>query len=144
MEQYGLKQHENGLEIYVMAEIPSNVLLAEEFSEIFDGFSIGSNDLTQLTLGIDRDSELIADLFDEENKASKKLILQMIQTANKMNRKIGLCGQAPSDSAEFTKFLVMAGINSISFNADALVNGIKNINSVLKNDITEQKNAYTS
>ncbi len=144
MEQYGLKQHENGLEVYVMAEIPSNVLLAEEFSEIFDGFSIGSNDLTQLTLGIDRDSELIADLFDEENKASKKLILQMIQTANKMNRKIGLCGQAPSDSAEFTKFLVMAGINSISFNADALVNGIKNINSVLKNDITEQKNAYTS
>ncbi len=144
MEEYGLKQYENGLEIYVMAEIPSNVLLAEEFSEIFDGFSIGSNDLTQLTLGIDRDSELIAGLFNEENKASKKLILQMIQIAKKMNRKIGLCGQAPSDSAEFAKFLVMSGINSISFNADALVNGIININSVLKNDITEQKNTYTS
>jgi pyruvate,water dikinase len=144
MAEYGLKQHENGLEIYVMAEIPSNVLLAEEFAEIFDGFSIGSNDLTQLTLGIDRDSELIAALFDEDNKASKKLILQMIQTANKMNRKIGICGQAPSDSADFAKFLVMAGINSISFNADALLNGIKNINSVLKNDIAEQKNTYTS
>jgi len=144
MAEYGLKQRENGLEIYVMAEIPSNVLLAEEFAEIFDGFSIGSNDLTQLTLGIDRDSELIAALFDEDNKASKKLILQMIQTANKMNRKIGICGQAPSDSADFAKFLVMAGINSISFNADALLNGIKNINSVLKNDITEQKNTYTS
>ncbi|OIV40951.1 phosphoenolpyruvate synthase [Flavobacterium johnsoniae] len=144
MEEYGLKQYENGLEIYVMAEIPSNVLLAEEFSEIFDGFSIGSNDLTQLTLGIDRDSELIAGLFNEENKASKKLILQMIQIAKKMNRKIGLCGQAPSDSAEFAKFLVMSGINSISFNADALVNGIININSILKNDITEQKNTYTS
>ena len=131
MEEYGLKQHENGLEIYVMAEIPSNILLAEEFAKIFDGFSIGSNDLTQLTLGIDRDSELIADLFDEQNAASKQLILQMIQTANKMNKKTGLCGQAPSDSPEFTKFLVMAGINSISFNSDALINGIKNINSVL-------------
>lgn len=131
MEEYGLKQHENGLEIYVMAEIPSNILLAEEFAKIFDGFSIGSNDLTQLTLGIDRDSELIADLFDEQNAASKQFILQMIQTANKMNKKIGLCGQAPSDSPEFTKFLVMAGINSISFNSDALINGIKNINSVL-------------
>ena len=128
MEEYGLKQHINGLEIYVMAEIPSNILLAEEFAEIFDGFSIGSNDLTQLTLGIDRDSELIADLFDEQNPASKQLILQMINTAVKMGKKIGLCGQAPSDSADFTKFLVTAGIDSISFNADALINGIKNIN----------------
>ncbi|BDU25731.1 phosphoenolpyruvate synthase [Flavobacterium sp. GSB-24] len=139
MAEYGLKQHENGLEIYVMAEIPSNVLLAKEFAEIFDGFSIGSNDLTQLTLGIDRDSELIAALFDEENEASQKLILQMIQTANKMGKKIGLCGQAPSDSAEFTKFLVMAGINSISFNADALVKGIKNINAVLKDNSNGHK-----
>jgi len=128
MEEYGLKQHINGLEIYVMAEIPSNILLAEEFAEIFDGFSIGSNDLTQLTLGIDRDSELIADLFDEQNPASKQLILQMINTAVKMGKKIGLCGQAPSDSADFTNFLVTAGIDSISFNADALINGIKNIN----------------
>lgn len=131
MAEYGLKQHDNDLEIYVMAEIPSNILLAKEFAAIFDGFSIGSNDLTQLTLGIDRDSELIADLFDEQNAASKLLILQMITTANKMDKKIGLCGQAPSDSSEFTKFLVTAGINSISFNADALINGIKNINSSL-------------
>ncbi|MNR25098.1 Phosphoenolpyruvate synthase [compost metagenome] len=128
MEEYGLKQHENDLKIYVMAEIPSNILLAEEFAAIFDGFSIGSNDLTQLTLGIDRDSELIAALFDEQNAASKQLIFQMINTAKKMGKKIGLCGQAPSDSADFTKFLVTAGIDSISFNADALINGIKNIN----------------
>jgi pyruvate,water dikinase len=128
MEEYGLKQRNNGLEIYVMAELPSNILLAQEFAEIFDGFSIGSNDLTQLTLGIDRDSELIADLFDEQNPASKQFILQMINTAVKMGKKIGLCGQAPSDSADFTKFLVTAGIDSISFNADALINGIKNIN----------------
>ncbi|WP_417940886.1 phosphoenolpyruvate synthase [Flavobacterium sp. RS13.1] len=128
MEEYGLKQHNNGLEIYVMAEMPSNILLAQEFAEIFDGFSIGSNDLTQLTLGIDRDSELIADLFDEQNPASKQFILQMINTAVKMGKKIGLCGQGPSDSADFTKFLVTAGIDSISFNADALINGIKNIN----------------
>lgn len=126
MEEYGLKQHDNGLEIYVMAEIPANILLAEQFAEIFDGFSIGSNDLTQLTLGIDRDSELIANLFDEQNPASRQLIHQMIQTAIKMNKKVGLCGQAPSDSADFTKFLVNSGITSISFNADALIRGIQN------------------
>lgn len=125
MEEYGLKQHNNGLEIYVMAEIPSNILLAGQFAEIFDGFSIGSNDLTQLTLGIDRDSELIADLFDEQNQASRQLIYQMIQTAIKMNKKVGLCGQAPSDSADFTKFLVDSGITSISFNPDALIRGIQ-------------------
>jgi pyruvate,water dikinase len=106
-------------------------LLAEEFSQIFDGFSIGSNDLTQLTLGIDRDSALIADLFNEQNPASEQLILQMITAANKAHKKIGLCGQAPSDSSEFTKFLVKAGINSISFNADALIKGIQNINAAL-------------
>jgi pyruvate,water dikinase len=144
MEEYGLKQHTNGLEIYVMAEIPSNIILAEEFAEIFNGFSIGSNDLTQLTLGIDRDSELMADLFDEQNEASKKLILQMIGTANKMKKKIGLCGQAPSDSPAFTKFLVTAGINSISFNADALINGIKNSNAALQDIIlTNHKQAHT-
>lgn len=131
MQEYGLKQHRDDLEIYVMAEIPSNILLAEEFSQIFDGFSIGSNDLTQLTLGIDRDSALIADLFNEQNPASEQLILQMITAANKAHKKIGLCGQAPSDSSEFTKFLVKAGINSISFNADALIKGIQNINAAL-------------
>lgn len=131
MASYGLKRGENGLEILVMAEIPSNVLLAEEFAEIFDGFSIGSNDLTQLTLGIDRDSALIADLFDEQNEASEQLIMMMIQKANKLNRPVGLCGQAPSDSEAFTRFLVTSGINSISFNPDALIKGIKNINQAL-------------
>ncbi len=130
MEEYGLSRGKNGLQIFVMAEIPSNVLLAEDFSKIFDGFSIGSNDLTQLTLGIDRDSALIADLFDEQNAASKQLIIMMIQKAKRLNKKVGLCGQAPSDSQEFTRLLVDAGIDSISFNPDALIRGIQNINQV--------------
>ncbi|MCV2484298.1 phosphoenolpyruvate synthase [Flavobacterium sp. SH_e] len=132
MGDYGLKQAENGLEIYVMAEIPSNVLLAGKFADIFDGFSIGSNDLTQLTLGIDRDSTLTADLFDEQNPASKKFIRKMIKTAVKKNKKIGLCGQAPSDSPAFTEFLVKEGISSISFNPDALIDGIRHINESCK------------
>lgn len=127
MERLGLKRGENGLEILVMAEIPSNVLLAESFAELFDGFSIGSNDLTQLTLGIDRDSALIADLFDEQNAASKQLIVQMIQKANALGKKVGLCGQAPSDSESFARLLVETGIDSISFNPDALIKGIINI-----------------
>ena len=130
MESYGLKRGINGLQVYVMAEIPSNILLADEFSDLFDGFSIGSNDLTQLTLGIDRDSSIIAGLFDEHNKASKMLIEMLITKAKSKNRKVGLCGQAPSDSAEFTAFLVNAGIDSISFNPDALLKGIDNINKV--------------
>jgi pyruvate, water dikinase len=130
MESYGLKRGINGLQVYVMAEIPSNVLLADEFSDLFDGFSIGSNDLTQLTLGIDRDSSIIAGLFDEHNKASKMLIEMLITKAKSKNRKVGLCGQAPSDSAEFTAFLVNAGIDSISFNPDALLKGIDNINKI--------------
>jgi pyruvate,water dikinase len=132
MEKFGLKQGKNGLEIFVMAEIPSNVILAEEFAKIFDGFSIGSNDLTQLTLGIDRDSSLIAELFDEQNDASKQLIVTMIEKARMLHRKVGLCGQAPSDSKEFTRMLVEAGIDSIAFNPDSLINGINNINQVLK------------
>lgn len=127
MEQFGLKRGENGLEIFVMAEIPSNVLLAESFAELFDGFSIGSNDLTQLTLGIDRDSALIADLFDEQNAASTQLIVQMIRKANALGKKVGLCGQAPSDSESFAGLLVETGIDSISFNPDALIKGIINI-----------------
>jgi len=130
MAQFGLRRGENGLEILVMAEIPSNVLLAESFAEIFDGFSIGSNDLTQLTLGIDRDSALIADLFDEQNAASKQLIVQMIKKASTLGKKVGLCGQAPSDSESFTRLLVENGIDSISFNPDALVKGITNIQQV--------------
>jgi pyruvate,water dikinase len=131
MKEYGLIQRQNGLEIYVMAEIPSNVLLAEEFAKLFDGFSIGSNDLTQLTLGVDRDSSLISALFDEENAASQQLIIQMIKTANKLHKKIGLCGQAPSDSPSFTKLLVKSGIDSIAFNPDAIIKGIQNINAAL-------------
>jgi len=128
MDQYGLKRGENGLEIYVMSEIPSNVLLAEEFANIFDGFSIGSNDLTQLTLGIDRDSVIISSLFDEQNPAPKKMIAMAIQKAKASNRKIGLCGQAPSDHPEFARFLVEQGIDTISFTVDALIKGIENIN----------------
>ncbi len=122
------RKKDETLEIYVMAEIPSNVLLAEEFAEIFDGFSIGSNDLTQLTLGIDRDSVLVAGLFDEQNKASKKMFSMMIAKAKAAGVKIGLCGQVPSDFPEFAQFLVEEGIDSISFNADALLQGIENIN----------------
>jgi pyruvate,water dikinase len=115
------------LEIYVMAEIPGNVLLAEQFAEIFDGFSIGSNDLTQLTLGIDRDSAIVSDLFSEQNEAAKLMISMVIQKAKAAGRKIGLCGQAPSDFPEFAQFLVQQGIDSISFNPDALLKGIENI-----------------
>lgn len=121
MEQSGLWRSDQGLEVYVMCEIPSNVVLADEFAEIFDGFSIGSNDLTQLTLGIDRDSEILADLFDERNDAVTRLITQVIKAAKKRGRKIGICGQAPSDYPEFADFLVTAGIDSLSLNADAMV-----------------------
>lgn len=126
MAKNGLIQGENGLEIYTMVEIPSNVILAEDFAEIFDGFSIGSNDLTQLTLGVDRDSQLMANLFDENDKAAKKMIAMAIEKANNTGTKIGFCGQAPSDFPEYAKFLVEKGIDSISFNPDALLKGIEN------------------
>lgn len=132
MAENGLKRGENGLEIYTMIEIPSNVILAEEFAEVFDGFSIGSNDLTQLTLGIDRDSELMGNLFDENNLAVKRMIAMAIEKAKKKGTKIGLCGQAPSDFPEFASFLVKTGIDSISFNPDALLQGIENINKAEK------------
>jgi len=127
MSNNGLQRGVDGLEVYVMVEIPSNVLLADEFAELFDGFSIGSNDLTQLALGLDRDSSLISYLFDEQNDAVKKLIRETIRVAKKKGIKVGLCGQAPSDLPEFAAFLVEEGIDSISFNADALVAGIENI-----------------
>lgn len=128
MEKFGLKRGKNGLEVYMMVEIPSNVILAAEFAQIFDGFSIGSNDLTQLTLGLDRDSVIISNLFDERNAAVKKLIAQTIEAAQSAGIPVGLCGQAPSDIPEFAQFLVEEGISSISFNPDALLKGIENIN----------------
>jgi pyruvate,water dikinase len=127
MKKYGLEQGVNHLEIYVMAEIPSNVILAEKFATVFDGFSIGSNDLTQLILGIDRDSATISDLFNEQNEAVKYMIATMISKARNAGLKIGLCGQAPSDYPEFAQFLVQQGIDSISFNPDAILKGIENI-----------------
>lgn len=121
MEKYGLKQGENGLEFYCMVEVPSNVILAEEFGKIFDGFSIGSNDLTQLTLGVDRDSSLVAHVYDERNEAVKTLIRQVIKAAKKTNTKVGICGQAPSDYIEFAEFLVREGIDSISLIPNTIV-----------------------
>jgi len=129
MKEFGLnRDKDNTLEIYVMTEIPSNVLLLEHFAEIFDGFSIGSNDLTQLTLGVDRDSTLIASIFNEQNEAAEEMISMAIKKASACGAHIGLCGQAPSDFPKFAQFLVKQGINSISFNADALLKGIENIN----------------
>jgi len=121
MKKYGLKQGENGLEIYVMCEIPSNVVLADEFAKVFDGFSIGSNDLTQLTLGLDRDSALVSHIYDERNQAVKKLVKQVINVAKEHGRKIGICGQAPSDFPEFAEFLVECGIDSISLIPDTVL-----------------------
>ncbi|WP_018290569.1 phosphoenolpyruvate synthase [Verrucomicrobium sp. 3C] len=121
MEKNGLVRGVGGLEVYMMCEIPSNVILAEEFAEIFDGFSIGSNDLTQLVLGVDRDSEIVAPIFDERNAAVKRMIAQVIHTAKAKGRKIGICGQAPSDYPEFAEFLVEEGIDSISLNPDTVI-----------------------
>jgi len=123
MNEFGLRQGENDLEVYVMCEIPSNVIVADQFADIFDGFSIGSNDLTQLTLGLDRDSDLVAHIFDERNDAVKRLVSQVINTAHSHNprRKVGICGQAPSDFPEFAEFLVECGIDSISLNPDTVI-----------------------
>lgn len=121
MASHGLVRGEAGLEVYVMAEIPSNVLLAREFGARFDGFSIGSNDLTQLTLGVDRDNALLASLFDERNPAVLRSIERLIADAHAVGCKVGICGQAPSDHPEFAEFLVKAGIDSISLNPDSVV-----------------------
>ena len=127
MEGCGLKRGENKLEIYMMAEIPSNIILADKFAKLFDGFSIGSNDLTQLTLGVDRDSELLSEVFDARDEAVKELIRRLILVAKQAGVKVGLCGQAPSDFPDYAQFLVEQGIDSISFNPDALIRGIENI-----------------
>jgi pyruvate,water dikinase len=121
LARHGLVRHRDGLELYMMVEIPSNVILLDDFAEFFDGFSIGSNDLTQLTLGVDRDSEIVARVFDERNPAVKRLIAQAIAAARRSGRKIGLCGQAPSDYPEFAAFLVECGIDSMSLNPDAVL-----------------------
>ena len=121
MANHGLARGENGLQIYVMCELPNNVILADEFSQVFDGFSIGSNDLTQLTLGLDRDSSLVAHLFDERSEGVKRMVRMAIQTAKAHHRKIGICGQGPSDYPEFARFLVEEGIDSISLNPDTVI-----------------------
>ncbi|RXK83418.1 phosphoenolpyruvate synthase [Filimonas effusa] len=132
MNEYGLKQGEDGLEIYLMAELPSNILVAEEFARHVDGFSIGSNDLTQLTLGLDRDSTLVAGLYDERNKAVLKLIDMLIQTAREAGVKVGICGQGPSDHPDFAQFLVERGIDSISVTPDSLIKTVHAIHEVEK------------
>lgn len=121
LAENGLKRGENGLQLYVMAEIPANIELADEFAERFDGFSIGSNDLTQLVLGVDRDSSELSHLFDERNLAVKRMIQRLIDTAKEKSRKVGICGQAPSDYPDFATFLVEAGIDSISLNPDSVI-----------------------
>jgi pyruvate,water dikinase len=121
LAENGLKQGTNGLEVYVMCEVPSNVILADQFAEVFDGFSIGSNDLTQLTLGLDRDSGLIAHIGDERNDAVKRMIANVIRDAKKAGRKVGICGQGPSDFPDFAEFLVSHGIDSISLNPDTVL-----------------------
>ncbi len=127
MKEFGLERGKDGLELYLMAEIPSNVLMAEEFCPYIDGFSIGSNDLTQLTLGLDRDSSLVAHIYDERNPAVKRMISMLIDTAKKNNVKVGICGQGPSDFPDFAQFLVEKGIDSISVTPDSIVKTIKAI-----------------
>jgi pyruvate,water dikinase len=121
MNDVGLYQGKNDLEIYAMCEIPSNVIFADEFLKVFDGYSIGSNDLTQLMLGVDRDSELVSSIFDERNEAVKRVLKMAIDACKKENKYIGICGQAPSDYPEITEFLVQNGIDSISLNPDSIL-----------------------
>lgn len=130
MKKYGLKRGENGLQVYIMCEVPSNVILAKDFCKLVDGFSIGSNDLTQLTLGLDRDSELVSHLYDEKNKAVKQMIKKAIRTCKKYHTKIGICGQGPSDYPEFAQFLVEQGIDSISVTPDALFKTVQVVHQV--------------
>ena len=121
MAQHGLKQGDQGLEIYAMCELPSNIVLAEEFLRIFDGYSIGSNDLTQMVLGIDRDSGIVARLFDENNRAVLSMIAEVVNEAHRAGKPIGICGQAPSDFPEFARWLVDQGITAISLNPDTAI-----------------------
>ena len=121
LKENGLERGLNGLKIVMMCEVPSNAILAEEFLEKFDGFSIGSNDLTQLTLGLDRDSGLIAHLFDERDPAVKKMLASAIAAANKAGKYVGICGQGPSDHPDLAKWLMEQGISSVSLNPDTVI-----------------------
>ncbi|MFP4528205.1 MAG: phosphoenolpyruvate synthase [Candidatus Kapaibacterium sp.] len=133
LKDNGLERGKNELRVYMMCEIPSNIMMASEFAERFDGFSIGSNDLTQLTLGVDRDSDRLSDLFDERNDAVKRMISILLEKAQKADTKVGICGQAPSDYPEFAAFLVERGIDSISLNPDSVMNAIEIISKTEKN-----------
>jgi pyruvate,water dikinase len=139
MKEYGLVRGENGLELYLMAEIPSNIIMAEEFAKHIDGFSIGSNDLTQLTLGLDRDSALVAHIYNERNPAVKKMIEMLIKTAKAANVKVGICGQGPSDYPDFAQFLVEQGIDSISVTPDSVIKTYKAIFEVEQSLILEEQ-----
>jgi pyruvate, water dikinase len=139
MQTHGLIRGQNNLQVYMMVEIPSNVIMLEEFCEIFDGFSIGSNDLTQLTLGLDRDSGDVAHVADERNPALKRLVKMAIQIAKSKGKKIGFCGQAPSDYPEFLEFLVEQNIDSISLNDDSIIKSILNISEIEKSSLSEKK-----
>ena len=132
MKEFGLERGKDGLELFLMAEIPSNIIMAEEFAKHIDGFSIGSNDLTQLTLGLDRDSSLVAHLYDERNPAVKRLLQMLIETAKRNKVKVGICGQGPSDFPDFAQFLVGLGIDSISVTPDSVIKTVKAISSVEK------------
>ena len=121
LKHCGLERGDNGLLLYMMCEIPSNVILAEQFLEYFDGFSIGSNDLTQLTLGLDRDSELISDLFDERDPSVLILLDTAISTCRRLNKYVGICGQGPSDHVDFAKWLMKSGVSSMSLSSDVIL-----------------------
>ena len=130
MATHGLQRGENGLEVYVMCEIPNNVLLIDEFSELFDGFSIGSNDLTQLTLGVDRDSAIVADSFDEQDPGMLKMLKLAVEGARRNHRHSGICGQAPSDHIEVARYLVELGIDSISLTPDRVLQTMQEVSKI--------------
>ncbi|GAA4326448.1 phosphoenolpyruvate synthase [Pontixanthobacter gangjinensis] len=145
MKKYGLERGREGLQVYLMAELPSNILMAEEFGEHVDGFSIGSNDLTQLTLGLDRDSSLVANIYDERNPAVKRSISNLIKAAKKTNTKVGICGQGPSDHPDFAQFLVQQGIDSISVTPDSMLKTIKAVYKIeqeMKQESVSKTRAY--
>ena len=139
LARHGLVRGQNGLELYVMCEIPSNVILAEQFAEIFDGFSIGSNDLTQLTLGLDRDSGLVAELFDERDAAVKAMLAMAIRACRKHGKYVGICGQGPSDHPDLARWLMEQGIDSLSLNPDTVVSTWMALAEAPPPETTEQK-----